>query len=199
MDQVFDLYSVLNQKNDIVNIKVSTKFQFPSHILDLYSTLIHKNKYGYLIKQYNNMLIVKHALYTYTIIKKKDLSYHCNITGIKNLNEISNSYEQFLRDFFPNVIFPSPGYVIDSITSRFNLRRTLNLKNLHASLSSNLILNKKLNSHSFPSLKLRIQDLGCAQLYSSGKVILIAQKTEEEIRKIQQLLVSLIEEQQNGN
>lgn len=174
---------------DIVNIKASTKLFLPFTINSLLDHIREVNKCC-TVKKISNMIIVKSAVYVYIIFASKiNLGtignwnqFHCNITGISNLNLVERAIDYFYFLFFPNLKNYKTHPQIDSITSKFNYVRGINIHSIYSKTDDPSIINKKLNLHTFPSLKIRFKENGCAQIYSSGKCILLGQKSVENLQ-----------------
>ena len=112
---------------DIVNIKVSVKFHYNKNLRQFHDELVAKNTKGCIIKIFNNMLIIKSAQFSYIIIRTKSDFLHCNITGIKQLNQIRDSVTKLAQDFSLDISSPN-NFTIDSITSRFDLQKNIDLR-----------------------------------------------------------------------
>ena len=196
----------METNSNIVNIKVSTKLLLP---FSLDSLFIHLNKVNKCchVKKVNNMIIVKSAVHVYVILASKPLfsnttdvnKFHCNITGISNIVEIERARDYFLFLFFPGIDHSQESIKIDSITSKFDYGGGINLHSLYANIEDSSIINKKLNLHTFPSLKIRFEKVGCAQLYSSGRCILLGQKSENDLKIVKSKLDSMISNTVNRN
>ena len=177
----------------IVNIKISVKLFLPYNSESLVNHVfnVNKNFNKYCqIKKINNMLIVKSTFYVYIIFLYKKFphitennfnKFHCNITGIKSIHKIENARDHLLSLFFSHLEDIQSEIVIDSITSKFNHGKELNIHTIYKNLKHLKVENKKLNLHTFPSLKIRFKELGSVQLYSSGKCILLGQKSSNDI------------------
>ena len=189
----------------IVNIKISVKLFLPYNSELLVNHIFNANKYCQ-IKKINNMLIVKSTFYVYIIFLYKKLpcitennrnKFHCNITGIKSIVEIEKAKDHLLSLFFSHLEDIQTEIIIDSITSKFNYGKELNIHTIYKNLKHLQVQNKKLNLHTFPSLKIRFKELGSVQLYSSGKCILLGQKSSNDILIIKNKL-EIILNAQNG-
>ena len=189
----------------IVNIKISVKLFLPYNSELLVNHIFNANKYCQ-IKKINNMLIVKSTFYVYIIFLYKKLpcitennrnKFHCNITGIKSIAEIEKARDHLLSLFFSHLEDIQTEIIIDSITSKFNYGKELNIHTIYKNLKHLQVQNKKLNLHTFPSLKIRFKELGSVQLYSSGKCILLGQKSSKDILIIKNKL-EIILNAQNG-
>ena len=189
----------------IVNIKISVKLFLPYNSELLVNHIFNANKYCQ-IKKINNMLIVKSTFYVYIIFLYKKLpcitennrnKFHCNITGIKSIAEIEKAKDHLLSLFFSHLEDIQTEIIIDSITSKFNYGKELNIHTIYKNLKHLQVQNKKLNLHTFPSLKIRFKELGSVQLYSSGKCILLGQKSSNDILIIKNKL-EIILNAQNG-
>lgn len=194
MNKIPEEVNLFQAYHNIVNIKASIRFTLPLSFDELCSHF--SRQMTCFSKHYGNMLIIKSAIYNYIIFgSKKCFSstsikrYHCNITGIPKFELVERSVEVFTK-FFETIQQTSFDKVkIDSITSKFNFLSEIDLRNIYSKLKGKDILNKKLNFHSFPSLKVKFaENLGCVQLYSSGKCILLGQKSIFDINRTLKLL-----------
>ena len=149
---------------------------------------------------------MKSTFYVYIIFLYKKLpcitennrnKFHCNITGIKSIAEIEKAKDHLLSLFFSHLEDIQTEIIIDSITSKFNYGKELNIHTIYKNLKHLQVQNKKLNLHTFPSLKIRFKELGSVQLYSSGKCILLGQKSSKDILIIKNKL-EIILNAQNG-
>jgi len=183
---------------NIVNVKVSFKIDIPLDFEKLYSSLLVKHLNKLLVKKIRNMIIVKNGSESYILMCSKNhsyppYSYHCNITGIKDIPSISNVNEKVQKIFIENSSIKNTEIQIDNITSKYEFGQNIDLRHIYSSLKEeDLISNKKLNLHTFPSLKLKFNNFGTANLYRSGKVLFLGQKSISETLMVKCILFSIL-------
>lgn len=182
---------------NIVNIKVSVKISFPYCPNELFDILLSNNISGHPIRRVRNMIIAKSAKESFILLSSKKgqkdkKEYHCNITGIEDFPSLSLLDNKLRKVFNINFTCDYENIMIDNITSKYEIGSHINLRKIYTNVESELILNKKLNLQVFPSLKLRFKDLGCVQLYSSGKCLFLGQKSISDSIAVKFLILDIL-------
>ena len=127
--------------------------------------------------------------FTYIIFKvcerKHESGQHVNITKIRTFSQIPDS----IRELKTMLLWGEIGKpIIDNITASFDLGHHLILNSVYLRLKK--LYKVRYCPQRFPGLFLKI-NLGCALIFSSGKVCLVGFKHIKDIEKTEQVIKEL--------
>ena len=166
----------------ISNIKISAKIELTC--LDTASIKLSNN--GIAIKLFCNY-ITFFSKFTYIIFKgSKNQISHVNITRLKNDKEIEQSLDHLNKILGCQIL----NFKVDNIIATDDFHQHLNLKEI----AQRKIFEKvKYNSEQFPGLFIKF-NTGTVILFHSGKIVIVGCKTQQEVWKLSDLVITALQE-----
>lgn len=170
---------------EVKNIKISlkiTKIPLNSVIRQFESENI-----SYKIK--NNYIILR-KVFVYILFKPKNSEIsHINITGIPNIESISNSIEILKENILKSLRLVPLDYKIDNLTAVYDYKQSIDqLKILNNSINHHIV---KFNKEKFPGLFIRVE-LGTFIIFHTGKVNLVGCKNIAHLQVLFEQLESIL-------
>lgn len=166
----------------ILNVKFSFRVLLREESPSSIEKILHFPKLRWIErKTVKNFIVLRSPLnYTYCIFPQKSREFFINCTGVNSLHLVRDAQEWICNHFPPLVVVPR-SLNIDSITSRSDLHKAINLVELYSKLNNSSEFQCKLDTRAFPSLCVRRREKkGASLIFSSGKILFIGQKSNEE-------------------
>ena len=145
----------------------------------LFGRLFKEIKRKKSIKFYKNFLVLK-SDYTYIIFKNGTV----NVTGLKNLIELTDIINKFSLDFKIPKDLLSTDVIIDNITGSGSFEKNINLRRLQLHLSNQCELSDiqtKLNFSYFPALICKDFKKGTILIFGNGNYTIVGSKNQADM------------------
>jgi TATA-box binding protein (TBP) (component of TFIID and TFIIIB) len=171
---------------EVKNIKISLKItKIP---LNSVISQFEDENLPYKIK--NNYIILR-KVFVYILFKPKNSEIsHINITGIPNVESISNSIDILTKIILKSLIITPLDYKIDNLTAVYDYKKKIDqFKILNNSINNYLV---RFNKEKFPGLFIKVE-LGTFIIFHTGKVNLVGCQNISHLQVLFEQLESILE------
>ena len=171
---------------EVKNIKISIKItKIPLN------SVIRQFEEEHLPYKIKNNYIILRKDFVYILFKPKNSEIsHINITGIPNVESISNSIEILTKSILKSLVITTLDYKIDNLTAVYDYKKKIDqFKILNNSINNYLV---RFNKEKFPGLFIKVK-LGTFIIFHTGKVNLVGCQNISHLQVLFEQLESILE------